>query len=171
MYKRQEIYSSSTGEIYYISAISDTLVFLETRDAIYLSTDHCQSWEKVFDIPTPLPIKLLDNGSLITASHCHSGICISYDNGRTWNWIAEDEIPVTLELIEVARDGRIIAVSREEGYIFYSEDEGETWTVDKEKMPLISAIAVDRNGYIYTASDRTLYRSYYSIYTKQKELP
>jgi len=167
----QEIYSSPSGEIYYISAFSDTLVFLETRDAIYLSTDRCQSWEKVFDIPTPLPIKRLDNGALITASHCHSGICISYDNGRIWNWIAEDEIPVTLELIEVARDGRIIAASREEGYIFYSEDEGETWTVDKEKMPLISAIAMDRNGYIYTASDRTLYRSYYSIYTKQKELP
>jgi len=167
----QEIYSSPTGEIYYISAISDTLVFLETRDAIYLSTDHCQSWEKVFDIPTPLPIKCLDDDVLVTASHCHNGICISYDNGRTWNWIAEDKIPVTLEFLETARDGRIIAASREEGYIFYSEDEGATWSFDTERMPLISAIAVDSNGYIYIASNRTLYRSSFSIYTKLKELP
>jgi len=163
-----EVCFTAEDYIQFACPLGGGLVFAVTYNKIYRSSDSGSSWKMVREAWGVSPIKRTDDGTLYTCAHCHEGVLVSYDDGETWEWTAQADIPVTLETIDVTPDGHIVAASKEEGYIFYSDDGGESWIVDEARFPGVSSIVIDGNGYVYMVVYRKIYGSTFSVLTKVK---
>ncbi|MFH1614248.1 MAG: sialidase family protein [Planctomycetota bacterium] len=120
---------------------------LNTRTGIICSTDNGKTWSESvwFDCPYDFyergfcnSIQLPD-GSLLYATYCMSSaskqlfgaIHKSIDKGQTWECIStierSDGKNIDEPAIALLPSGKIILLTRPDGAIFYSQDQGRTW--------------------------------------------
>jgi len=123
---------------------------LNTSQYVVRSTDGGKTWSEPIWLESPgkfyqrchaQPL-LLPSGSILWATYCADGpetkdrplfgaIHRSDDCGRTWRLVStlrRKGKPVDEPAIALLKDGRLILVTRPDSALFYSSDEGKTWT-------------------------------------------
>ncbi|MCH2200830.1 MAG: glycoside hydrolase [Fuerstiella sp.] len=121
---------------------------LNTKQFVLRSTDSGQTWSEPIWMDSPgdfyerahggRPIQLKD-GSILWATYyqvvgekyLRGAIRRSNDSGRTWSVISRlnrAEQNVDEPAIAELKDGRLILVTRPDGAVFHSSDQGVTWT-------------------------------------------
>lgn len=124
----------------------DDLGGLNSQQCVVRLTDEGATWSEPIWLESPgnfyershaQPIELPSGGILWPTYAISRGapefgvIHRSDDSGKTWQTIAtirREGIPVDEPAIARLNDGRLILICRPDGGIFYSEDEGVTWT-------------------------------------------
>lgn len=121
---------------------------LNTKQFVLRSTDSGVSWSDPIWLDSPgdfyerghggRPIQLSDGAILWATYYQDSGseflggsIRRSDDGGRTWRVVSKIERPnnnVDEPVIAELKDGRLILVTRPDGAVFHSSDQGVTWT-------------------------------------------
>jgi len=121
---------------------------LNTKQFVLRSTDSGKTWFRPIWLDSPgdfyerahggRPIQLRDGGILWATYYQVAGqkylrgaIRRSDDSGKTWRVISRIERPdnnIDEPAIAELQDGRLILVTRPDGAVFYSQDEGVTWT-------------------------------------------
>jgi sialidase-1 len=106
-----------------------------TWDAEPTYLDKPLAWAATDGPPLELPDKsavlLATYGSMkLTGAPSVEGIFKSTDSGKTWTHLSTLEAPFDLTEPDIAAlpDGRLVTISRREGAVAWSSDQGKTWT-------------------------------------------
>lgn len=107
---------------------SDEYIYLYGDDIMYRSEDG-ENWEQIFEETSDL--FAMEANRLVTSvfdyRRAETVIKISTDHGDSWKVISEDSI--ARDFIDwVIMDGVIYGLEKWDGKIFYTQDEGETWS-------------------------------------------
>jgi len=130
------------------TAFENDIDGLNTKQFVLRSTDSGQTWSEAIWMDSPgdfyerahggRPIQLT-NGSIMWATYyqvagekyLRGAIRRSEDSGTTWSVISRIERPeqnLDEPAIAELKDGRLILVTRPDGAVFHSTDQGNTWT-------------------------------------------
>jgi Neuraminidase (sialidase) len=122
-----------------------------SRVATIRSTDNGQTWSKPVYMPSPFqyydrmcgkPV-VLPNGRIILSTYGKEkwsnspeqlGVYASDDLGKSWKFLSRlkaDTGALDEPAITRAHDGKIVMISRPDGKIAFSDDEGKTWSKPK----------------------------------------
>jgi len=126
-------------------AFENDISGLNTQQFVVRSTDNGKTWSDLIWIEPPpgatyerahgRPIQL-DDGGILWATYCNSpnglfgAVHRSDDSGKTWqihSIVRRDDKPVDEPAIAQLNDGRLIMVTRPDGGVLYSSDEGANW--------------------------------------------
>lgn len=129
------------------AGFQDDIDGLNTKQFVLRSMDSGRTWSEPIWLDSPgdfyerahggRPIQLRD-GSILWATYFQSAgqrylrgaIRLSEDSGRTWSIISRIERPaqnVDEPAIAELKDGRLMLVTRPDGAVFHSTDQGVTW--------------------------------------------
>jgi hypothetical protein len=120
----------------------------DTETGIIRSTDDGKTWDQTPRLlakpmawtATDGPPHPLKDGSVVVATYggntrdegekTKEALFRSTDSGVTWNHLATIDAPFALDEPDIAQltDGRLVTISRREGSVAWSSDNGKTWT-------------------------------------------
>jgi hypothetical protein len=75
----------------------------------------------------------------------------------SWEQLTPDDIPLALNAIVVAPNGDILYGNG--GGVWRSGDGGATWSLINQPVEYIKALQIDRDGYLWVGTERSLYRT------------
>ncbi len=126
---------------------------LNTKQFVMRSTDGGKTWSEPMGLASPgdfyerahggRPVQLADGGILWATyyqvageSHLRGAIRRSDDSGKTWRVISRISREGNIDepaLVQLA-DGRLMLVTRPDGAVYYSSDEGVTWDASPARV-------------------------------------
>lgn len=147
------------GTINSVVITSNKNLIAATGIGIYFSTNNGNTWNET-------SIQSNANCLLLTKSNdifvgTDAGIFISTDDGLTWNFNGLENIPVG-SLAQGQNNyiwAGIGSLYSGGGGVYYSTDEGKNWLISNNSYNRFLGLCVDSKGYIYGASDYSVFRS------------
>lgn len=135
-------------------------IFAMTLRAAFRTTDYGATWDKIGNPPTQTFTYVPDSGSRVLIG-TGDGVYRSTDDGLTWTRLGFERRWV--RSLALAKDGAIYAaVENGSGRttMMRSADDGRTWTNADDGLSghLITGLARDDSGILYTVSDTGVYR-------------
>ncbi len=138
-----------------ISHDSSTVYFATNRNLVY-STDGMNTYTTAPGVMDNIrDIVITPGGRIFTVSVGKAGICLTTDNGTTWETRGAATLPACIYLA-YKPDGRLFAASEQHG-VFTSGDDGYTWEAVNEGLndPRVQELYVAPNGEVWVSTLKT----------------
>jgi photosystem II stability/assembly factor-like uncharacterized protein len=132
-----------------VSPVSPTLIYMFMPGGLHRSNDGGDTWTRLdtaAEIPFPHPT---DAGTLFASKRweSESGLWKSTNYGETWTDVTTGLTDTRVNnLVFHPTDPMTIYVGTEEGNIFVSSDEGESWNFVAHPVQLVQELAINPRG-------------------------
>ncbi len=136
------------------AGFQDDIDGLNTKQFVIRSTDGGKSWSGLISLPSPgdfyerahggRPIQLANGGILWATYYQETGVPYlrgairrSDDSGQTWKVISRiirPENNIDEPAIAELKDGRLLLITRPDGALFSSDDQGQSWSESQQRL-------------------------------------